>query len=394
MELVDGVSLAALLESEGRLPVDRTVTILDGVLAGLAAAHDRGLIHRDVKPSNILLPADGGVKLADFGIARALADASARLTATGQMLGTPRYVAPEQATGGPTTPASDVYAVGVVAYECLTGHTPFDAPTPVALALAHQHEPVPPISRSAPDVPPGIAAVIERALAKDPADRFADAAGMRQALGEVTPSVTGPAVVAPAAATVPLPRDATGPRDATQALTPPPDTSATLTLGDTTISAQEPGRSRWSWMIPAVAVGLVALLALAALARTGESGSDEPLATPPTVETPSLDEPVGIPDDEEGEPEVEGGDDLPDDPNAALDALIKLLEDDPDAAGPRGDDLLAGLERVRDIHAPGRSAKEARELADDVERWIAEGTLDPDLGASALEVLRALGRRD
>ena len=125
MELVEGRTLAAALAAEGPLPVDEAARIADSVLAGLAAAHAQGLIHRDVKPSNVLLGADGSVKLSDFGIAKAVHDAAAPLTAAGEVLGTPTYLAPEQTRGEQAGPPADIYAVGVLLYELLAGVLPF-----------------------------------------------------------------------------------------------------------------------------------------------------------------------------------------------------------------------------------------------------------------------------
>ena len=137
MELVDGPSLARRLAAEGPLDMARACTSADAVLAALQAAHAAGIVHRDVKPANILLGRNGDVKLADFGIAKRLDDYSSELTGTGHFVGTPKYLAPEQLSGDPVTAATDVYATGVVLYEMVTGVAPFDAPTP----LAHGHRP-------------------------------------------------------------------------------------------------------------------------------------------------------------------------------------------------------------------------------------------------------------
>ena len=123
MELVDGVPLSQVLRSAGRLPVDRTLDVVEQAAAALQAAHDGGVVHRDVKPGNLLLRADGRLSVTDFGIASAAG--AAPLTRTGQVVGTAAYLAPEQASGRPVTGAADVYALGVVAYECLTGARPF-----------------------------------------------------------------------------------------------------------------------------------------------------------------------------------------------------------------------------------------------------------------------------
>ena len=183
MELVEGRTLQERLRDEASLPVVEAVEIGARVLDALRAAHVRGLVHRDVKPSNILLPDEGGVKLADFGIAKVRDAASTGVTTTrGIVVGTPRYLAPEQAAGASASPAGDIYALGVVLYEALAGSAPFDGDTAMAVALAHRLDPIPPLRERAPQVPAHVAAAVERALAKDPADRFADAEAMRRAL--------------------------------------------------------------------------------------------------------------------------------------------------------------------------------------------------------------------
>jgi serine/threonine-protein kinase len=180
MELVRGESLSRLLSREGRLPVGRTLDILRQSAAGLAAAHQAGVVHRDVKPGNVLLGADGRVAITDFGVA--MSAASVPLTQTGQVIGTPYYLSPEQAQGGRATPASDVYALGVVGYECLAGRRPFDAETSVQVVLAQIHDAPPPLPD---DVPRPVRRLVERALVKDPAARFPDGAAFRNAIEDV-----------------------------------------------------------------------------------------------------------------------------------------------------------------------------------------------------------------
>ena len=143
----------------------------------LQAAHDKGVVHRDIKPGNILVMPTGQVKLTDFGIARGLD--SQTLTQTGRVMGTPHYFSPEQSAGERATAFSDIYALGVVAYECLSGRRPFDSETPVALALAHLREEPPPLPET---IPAGVRALIGRAMAKDPAQRPASAAHLGRRL--------------------------------------------------------------------------------------------------------------------------------------------------------------------------------------------------------------------
>ncbi|MGH3981235.1 MAG: serine/threonine-protein kinase [Pseudonocardiaceae bacterium] len=167
MELIAGDPLATILTRHPRLPVDRTLDVLGQAAAALQAAHERGLVHRDIKPGNILITAAGTVKLTDFGIARAV-DA-APLTRHGMVMGTAHYIAPEQAAGHEAGPAGDVYSLAVVGYECLAGQRPFLADNAVTVAMMHIHDRPPPLP---PDVPAGVRALIEAALAKDPRQRY------------------------------------------------------------------------------------------------------------------------------------------------------------------------------------------------------------------------------
>ena len=166
MEYVDGEPLSALLARAGRLPADRTLDIVDQAGLALQAAHDAGVVHRDVKPGNLIVRPDGVVKVTDFGIARAV-DA-VPLTQTGMVVGTAAYLSPEQAAGKPVTPASDVYSLGIVGYECLSGERPFAADSAVATAMAHLSKPPPPLPK---DTPPIVADLVNRALEKEPERR-------------------------------------------------------------------------------------------------------------------------------------------------------------------------------------------------------------------------------
>jgi serine/threonine-protein kinase len=177
MELVLGRSLAAVIAERGRLEPGAAVAVMLEVLAGLEAAHTAGIVHRDVKPSNVLIDKTGRVKVVDFGLARVL-DAT-RLTVSGQTLGTPAYMSPEQANALPADARSDVYAAGVVLFELLTGKPPFVADSPLAVLRQHVEARVPALS---PEIAPELAAFVARSLAKDPAARFADASEQRRAL--------------------------------------------------------------------------------------------------------------------------------------------------------------------------------------------------------------------
>ena len=180
MELVDGRDLAAVIREHAPLSVDDAVEIATQAAAGIEAAHRRGIVHRDVKPANILLTHDGHVRVVDFGIARAVADAG--LTTTGTTLGSVHYFSPEQARGEEVTSASDVYALGIVLYEMLTGRRPFEADSAAAIALKRlSHDPPPPTTYNA-SLPPGLVEVVMRALERDPARRYPSAGVLRHAL--------------------------------------------------------------------------------------------------------------------------------------------------------------------------------------------------------------------
>jgi serine/threonine protein kinase len=173
MELVKGEPLSAILARAGRLSPDATLDIIGQAARALGAAHQAGIVHRDIKPGNLLVAAGGTTKITDFGIATAVRAAQAsHLTETGMVMGTAMYVSPEQATGAPVDASSDVYSLGVVAYECLAGHVPFMASEPLAIAYAHKHAPVPALP---PDVPQPVADLVYDMLAKTPAGRPASA---------------------------------------------------------------------------------------------------------------------------------------------------------------------------------------------------------------------------
>ncbi|HRX20391.1 MAG TPA: protein kinase [Syntrophomonadaceae bacterium] len=180
MEYVEGLTLQAIISREGAMSVNKAVDIAAMICDGLQAAHEKGIIHRDVKPHNILITNSGIVKVADFGIAQAISKKT--LTFNGHIVGTVHYIAPEQAKGEPVTPATDIYSLGCVLYEMLTGNVPFDAESPLTVVLKHIHdEPAMPRSLN-PEIPAGLENVILRALEKNPALRFKSAEEMRAAL--------------------------------------------------------------------------------------------------------------------------------------------------------------------------------------------------------------------
>jgi eukaryotic-like serine/threonine-protein kinase len=175
MEYVEGDALSRTLGRVGRLTPARTMALVAQAADALQAAHDKGIVHRDVKPGNLLVRPNGSLVLTDFGIARS--EIVGQLTAAGSVLGTASYISPEQASGSTATALSDVYALGVVAFQCLSGRRPFEGDNPLEIAMRHVRDNPPPLP---PDIPPAVRAVVERAMAKDPAARFPTAAALGQ----------------------------------------------------------------------------------------------------------------------------------------------------------------------------------------------------------------------
>ncbi|HEY7266935.1 MAG TPA: protein kinase [Solirubrobacterales bacterium] len=175
-EYIEGRTLKRRLQEEGPLPVDEAVAYAIEIGRGLTAAHARKLVHRDVKPQNVLIDPDGRAKVTDFGIARSLEQQG--MTATGRVLGTTDYVSPEQAMGEDVDERSDVYSLGVVLYEMLTGDVPFRAETQVGVAMKHVNEPMPDVQAKRPEVSAAVASVVDRSTTKDPRDRYGTVAEM------------------------------------------------------------------------------------------------------------------------------------------------------------------------------------------------------------------------
>lgn len=274
MELVPGKPLSLLLRDDEPMPPETAADIGAQAADALAAAHALGIVHRDVKPANLLVTPAGQVKITDFGIARA-ADGVA-LTQTGQVIGTPAYISPEQAEGTPATQASDVYSLGVVLYECLAGTRPFTGDTPVSTALAHLRDEPPPLPA---DVPAHLREAVATALAKDPARRFASMADFAAALRG------GPVVVsaAAAAAGVPEPPTTVEPDtpDATRVLTSAGAASGLPPRDARTGAGSRRGRPAW---LPWAGAALGVLLVVVLLAWLGRG--EEPATT-------AVDEPSG-----------------------------------------------------------------------------------------------------
>ncbi|MBB3677303.1 serine/threonine-protein kinase [Modestobacter versicolor] len=261
MELVEGESLSSLLARGGALTPDRTLDLLRQTAAALAVAHEAGVVHRDVKPGNVLVRWDGTVKITDFGIAWSAG--SVPLTQTGQVIGTASYLSPEQAAGAHATPASDVYALGMVGYECLAGRRAFDGDNSVTIALRHLRDTPDPL----PDeVPAGIRTLIEHALVKDPAQRYPDGAAFVAAVDEVLAGRQLPPVQ----------------RTDTQSFWLLPDAAALAGAAPATGETRRPPRPAPQGRVGRLLVPLVALLVGAGLAA-GVLQALTPTAPPATT---------------------------------------------------------------------------------------------------------------
>jgi serine/threonine protein kinase len=262
MERLPGTTLADRIMAG---PVDPELVrrVARDVLAALSAAHVRGIVHRDVKPGNILLATDGSAKIADFGIAKSVAGLD--VTRTGQLLGTPAYLAPERVHGSPATPRSDLYSLGVVLYEALTGTKPYDGDTPVGVAHAIQQGRHRPLHEARPDLDPRLVATVERAMASNPADRFDTAEQMSVALA---------------------PRRV----DATMLLTPLPalpvdDTVDSVPMSAVVGAAASPSSvSGWRMLVSAL-IALIVLVAGGLALASGDRRAPLPSPTSPAAPT-------------------------------------------------------------------------------------------------------------
>ncbi|MEI4279876.1 serine/threonine-protein kinase [Klenkia terrae] len=292
MEYVEGEPLVAILDREITLSPERTLDVLAQAGEGLSAAHRAGVVHRDIKPGNLMVRPDGVVKLTDFGIA--WARDAAPLTRTGMVVGTAQYLSPEQAQGFQVTAASDVYSLGVLGYECLAGNRPFDGDSQVAIALAQINRPPPPLPAA---VPAPVRALVEKALSKDPAARFPDggafaAAARRIAAGGPGPDTSAATAFIPAvgggstqligggaAAAAAVSASDTAPRTMPPLQGPPVDEET-----DGWDDDEPRRRSPWPW-VAAAAVLLLVLGAVLAFTLLSDSGDDD--GSPSTTTTPA-----------------------------------------------------------------------------------------------------------
>ena len=261
MEFVDGQDLKKYLRLKGRLPVEEVLDLVHQIGEGLQAIHDAGVIHRDLKLANVMRDTSGRLRLMDFGIAKGMTDTTA--TATGQIVGTPEYMSPEQAKSERVDLRSDVYALGIAMFELLTGRVPFKADTPLATLMMHVHQ-TPPLDD--PGVPPHLAPILRRALAKDPDDRYASARDMLKAL-------THRPAPAPRTLTPPAPAPPVPPPLARLARAPSPVTLAAPVAPSAT--------PRHSSLVIALALACAALLGLGVLAFVAQRLFFRPADTAP-----------------------------------------------------------------------------------------------------------------
>jgi Protein kinase domain len=386
MEYVPGETLADILRRQGVLDPGRAAEVGRLVCEALEAAHAQGLVHRDVKPANVLVSHDGQVKVADFGIAKA---ASHTLTGSGPLLGTAAYLSPEQAQGGAVDARSDVYGLGCVLYELLTGAPPFVADSPVAVASRQVSEPPEPPSRRNRKVGPTLEAVVMTALAKDPARRFQTASAMGQALARIVGS--DPAGVGPRA----------GSGAAIQALGRPAVTSGsapTVVLAARTARRTARGLDWARWPLVA-GIGLVVVL-LAGLwwlrgsgSRTvaGRAGPAATTASTPTTTTQRAATSSSAPTTT---PTTQAQAGLP----AALANLrqVILAGQQQGTIDPAGEDLLHQAEDVVRAAQEGHGndlGKRLEELERKVDELIREGKISPSAAGGVRQAVTRLARR-
>ena len=385
MELVDGPSLAQHLATRGALEVVDAVRIATQVLGALDAAHAVGIIHRDVKPANILLAPDGDVKLADFGIAKRLDELEDAVTRTGTTIGTPRYLTPEQANGAPLSPATDLYAMGIVLFEMLTGRTPFAGDSPVAVALAQHTRPAPDVREFRAEIPAPIAAVVARALEKDPAERFASAFDMTAALAHPWSPPPGPL-----------------PQSALQTQVISESTAVMPALAGNAAVTPDPSpspRSRRPRAVPLAFVAIIGVLLIGLAVLLAQDGpragiGADVVAEAGTTSTVPATEPVPT------EPPVTAA---PVAPAPAVDEIIpgfprtddlqvflQQLQANPALVGAAGPELTESLAELLAEKANKRQRERAADLGKEIIEWVEDGQLDPSIAQALVDVLAPL----
>jgi serine/threonine protein kinase len=365
MELVEGTTLEHELERAGRLEPPRAVAIATDIASGLASAHEQGIVHRDVKPSNVFLTPSDAAKIGDFGIAR-LERPDATLTLTGQTFGSPPYVAPEQATGGTVDARADLYSLGCVLFQMLVGRRPFSGDDAVSLVYQHVHTTPPRVDSLHPEVPVALGDLVAGLMAKDPDDRPDSAEEVQRALESVP---TEPVATATATATVPVTATAVLPRRA----------------------QAERRRKPW-WPLVAGIVGVVVLLALttAAILARGDptavaSSPTQPVTTAPSSPAASASSSPSVP--------------LPQTPEAAGAALLALTQQLQDAGAidhKLADDIQHAVDEV--LNGKGKHDENAdpadklNELRDTVAEAVDHGTVSAADAGRLTDAIDQLGQ--
>jgi serine/threonine-protein kinase len=285
MELIEGRSLKEVIRQRAPFSVAEAFSIGQQVASALDFAHKRGLVHRDIKPQNILLTPEGVAKVTDFGIARSLS--ASQLTRTGMVIGTAHYFSPEQARGQPAQPVSDIYSLGIILYEMLTAHLPFDADSAIGVAMQHLHSDPPSPWDFNPDLPARAVAVVMRAMEKDPSRRYPDAAEFAAALrAQIPTSPAGTTMVSPIA------EAASEHTDVIRTVQPPPVSRASVIreepVGGRTLPDQNPWRRTLIILgVLLLAAGIAALsYFVASKAFGGAASTPTPTVTPTSTPKP------------------------------------------------------------------------------------------------------------
>jgi hypothetical protein len=403
MELVEGTTLAHRLAHAGPMSIAESVRVSREILSVLAAAHSAGIVHRDVKPANILLGEAGVVKLADFGIAKRFDDIEESVTATGFIVGTPRYLAPEQAMGETITPATDVYAVGVLLYEMLAGHPPFVGDSAVAIAVAQQASTAPDIRDVRPEVPQPLAAAIAAALALDPAERPATAATFEAALNASAGDADAgrvPTMLMPGGRAV-------GGADLATRIVP---VAPMAHAEPTARNDSNPGiPARALVVVALVAVTLIAAFALASRSdeEFASSGSEldalaaAAAAASPTVATTAS--PPALTTVPPTEPAAPTAPPAPTQPAVAeivpgfpvtedLATFLEQIDRDPALVGASGEELSDMLEAAL-AERGKKQAELVDELRSELSNFVEQGEVDPSIAAELDRLLVPLAGR-
>ena len=368
MELVEGTTLEQELKRGGRLEPPRAVAIAKDIASGLASAHEQGIVHRDVKPSNVFLTPSDAAKIGDFGIAR-LERPDATLTLTGQTFGSPPYVAPEQATGGTVDARADLYSLGCVLFQMLVGRRPFSGDDPVSLVYQHVHTTPPRVDSLHPEVPVALGDLVAGLMAKDPDDRPDSAEQVQRSLGSVPtePAATATATV-PVTATVPL--------------------TATAVLPS---RAQAERRRKPWWPLVAGIIGVVVLLALTTAAILARG---DPTAAPSSPPRHSSTAPSSASASASPSPSAP----VPQTPEAAGAALLALTQQLQDAGAidhKLADDIQHAVDEVVNGKGKGHghegdASKTLKDLKDQVSEAVNQGTVSAADGSRLIDAIDLL----